>query len=121
MKLLFDENLSHRLVDLLAVEFPYSNHPRRLGMRGASDSKLWEFARRHAFIIVSKDNDFRQRAFLHGSPPKVIWLSIGNAGTHAIAMLLRSRLHRIRAFTASPEDGLLILEDVAPAHARHSS
>lgn len=110
MKLLFDENLSHRLVDLLADVFPHSTHPRRIGRRGASDLELWEYACQHGFIIVSKDNDFRQRAFLHGSPPKVIWLSIGNAGTPAIAALLRSREHRIQAFATSPEEGLLVLE-----------
>ena len=42
MKLLFDEKLSHRLIDLLTDEFPGSAHPRQLGMRGASDTALWE-------------------------------------------------------------------------------
>ena len=79
MKLLFDENLSHRLVDLLAAEFPGSAHPRQLGMRGASDLGLWEYAREKGFAIVSKDSDFRQRVFLDGPPPKVIWLSIGGS------------------------------------------
>lgn len=110
MKLLFDENLSHRLVDLLAAEFPHSSHPKRIGMRGASDLALWEYARQHDFIIVSKDNDFRQRVFLLGSPPKVIWLSIGNAGTRAIVVLLRNHVHRIEAFATSSEEGLLVLE-----------
>lgn len=111
MKLLFDENLSHRLIDLLADEFPYSSHPERLGMRGATDAALWEYARRYDFVIVSKDNDFRQRVFLHGPLPKVIWLSIGNAGTPAIAHLLRTRIRNIEAFIVSSEEGLLILQD----------
>ncbi len=37
---------------------------------------LWEFAKQEYYIIVYKDNDFRQRSFLFGFPPKVIWLSI---------------------------------------------
>jgi len=45
-------------------------------MRGATDAALWEYAKDHGFAIVSKDNDFRQRAFVYGAPPKVIWLSI---------------------------------------------
>ena len=110
MKLLFDENLSHRLVDLLAAEFPDSAHPRQLGMRGASDLALWEYAREKGFTIVSKDNDFRQRVFLDGPPPKVIWLSIGNAGTVAIAALLRSRVAHINAFAKSWQEGLLVIE-----------
>lgn len=41
----------------------------------------WDYAGFHGFVIVSKDNDFRQLSFLKGPPPKVVWLSIGNAGT----------------------------------------
>ena len=88
MKLLFDENLSRRLVDLLAAEFPGSSHPDLIGIPGATDTGLWNYALQHGFTIVSKDNDFRQRAFLYGPPPKVIWLSVGNAGTSVIAELL---------------------------------
>ncbi len=72
MKLLFDENLSPRLVELLATEFPQSVHVETLGMCGTTDAELWEYAKTHEFAIVSKDNDFRQRAFVHGAPPKVI-------------------------------------------------
>jgi predicted nuclease of predicted toxin-antitoxin system len=110
VKLLLDENLSPRLVDLLADEFPASTHPTRLGIRGTSDQSLWDFAKSHGYIIASKDSDFRQRVFLYGPPPKVIWLSVGNAGTSAIAELLRRQVHRIRQFAASAEEGLLVLE-----------
>lgn len=110
MKLLLDENLSHRLVGLLAAEFPDSAHPRQLGRRGASDQTIWDYAREHGFAIVSKDNDFRQRVFVEGPPPKVIWLSIGNAGTSAIAALLRSHAPEIRAFARSDQEGLLVIE-----------
>ena len=85
MKLLFDENLSPRLVELLAADFPGCTHIEFLGMRGATDSAVWDHARENGYTIVSKDNDFRQRAFLHGPPPKVVWLSVGNTGTRQIA------------------------------------
>lgn len=110
MKLLFDENLSRRLVRLLAAEFPDSAHPDLLEIRGATDSKLWDLAQQEDFIIVSKDNDFRQRIFLSGPPPKVIWLSVGNAGTDVIAGLLRENQTAIHQFGEDAEDGLLILE-----------
>jgi predicted nuclease of predicted toxin-antitoxin system len=110
MKLLFDENLSYRLVGLVAAEFPNSAHPSQLGMRGASDFELWEYAREHGFTIVSKDNDFRQRVFVEGPPPKVIWLSIGNAGTSAIVALLRSRAAEINTFAGTVQEGLLVIE-----------
>ena len=110
MKLLLAENLSPRLAELLAEEFPASTHPTRLGIRGTSDQSLWEFAKSHGYIITSKDSDFRQRVFLYGPPPKVFWLSVGNAGTATIAELLRRQVHRVRQFAASAEEGLLVLE-----------
>jgi predicted nuclease of predicted toxin-antitoxin system len=52
---------------------------------------------------------FRERSFVEGAPPKVIWLDVGNAGTAAIAYLLRQERQRIRAFEASQESSILIL------------
>jgi predicted nuclease of predicted toxin-antitoxin system len=109
VKLLFDENLSPRLVNLLAAEFPDSAHIDLLGMRGATDFAVWEYARDHGFVIVTKDDDFRQRSFLLGPPPKVVWLSVGNAGTQLVAKLLRRSIPRIESFVMSHEEGLLIL------------
>ena len=109
MKLLFDENLSAALVDLLASAYSGSGHAERLLGRGRSDVELWDFARANGYAIVSKDNDFRQRAFLIGPPPKVVWLSIGNAGTATIAELLRTRRVDLERFDAEPESALLVL------------
>jgi len=81
VKLLLDENLSPRLLELLAADFPDSTHIERLRMRGVTDAAIWAYARNNGYTIVSKDNDFRQQAFLHSPPPKVVWLSVGNAGS----------------------------------------
>lgn len=66
MRLLFDENLSPRLMELLKFDFPDSQHIRNLGMKSATDSEIWEYAITHKFTIVSKDADYRRWAdFLH--------------------------------------------------------
>ena len=109
MKLLFDENVSPKLVDRLAPEYPGSLHVRQVGLRGAEDHQVWEYARGHGFAIVSKDTDFRERSFVEGFPPKIIWLDVGNAGTAAIAELLRSERERVERFEALEETSLLIL------------
>ena len=59
---------------------------------------------------MSKDNDFRQRSFLFGSPPKVIWLSVGNGGTKTIKDLLLKNSTVIQNFSQDPTEGLLVLE-----------
>jgi predicted nuclease of predicted toxin-antitoxin system len=72
VKLLFDQNLSHRLVEALKEDYPGSQHVRDVGLKEASDEAVWQYAAQHGLIIVTKDADFHQRSFLLGQPPKVI-------------------------------------------------
>lgn len=109
MKLLLDENLSPRLPALLADAYPDSSQIELLGLRGATDTAVWEFAKMEGYVLVSKDNDFRQRSFQYGAPPKVVWLSVGNAGTSIILRLLRESLAEIEGFVQQPESALLVL------------
>lgn len=115
MKLLFDANVSHKLVSALASEYPGSAHVREVGLRRAEDGEIWHHARTHGFVIVSKDTDFRERSYVEGCPPKVIWLDVGNAGTGVIAELLRSERERIERFETLDETSLLILSIGASA------
>ncbi len=109
MKRLFDENLSPSLVGRLADVFPGRAHVSDLIGNGATDTQVWEFARRDAYAIVSKDNDFRQRSFVSGPPPKVVWLSVGNAGSTAVAALLRLRVADLEQVDGNPTTGLLVV------------
>ncbi len=109
MKLLFDANVSHTLVRALASEYPASAHVRDVGLREAEDHRIWDYAREHGFAIVSKDTDFRERSYVEGFPPKIVWLDVGNAGTVTIATLLRSERERIERFGALEETSVLIL------------
>lgn len=63
MKLLLDENLSPRLPALLVGLYPDSTQIELLGLRGATDTVVWEYAKAQGYVLVSKDNDFRQRSF----------------------------------------------------------
>ena len=110
MKLLLDENLSPRLVQQLALDFPGSAHVDAVGLHGEPDVEIWSHAGEHGFVIVSKDDDFRQLSFLHGAPPKVVWLSVGNAETDVIGQLLIEGKPRIETLVADPEESLLILQ-----------
>lgn len=109
MKLLFDENVSPKLPHMLANEYPGSVHIREVGLRGAEDRQIWDCSRAQGFAIVSKDADFRERSFVEGFPPKVIWLDVGNAGTTMIAGLLRRERQRVEAFEKQDETSFLIL------------
>ncbi len=109
MKLLFDENLSPRLVAGLSDVFPESTHVRDVGLARATDAAIWRYARDHDLTIVSKDSDFHQVSFVQGSPPKVIWIRRGNCTTADIEALLRSSRSEILAFGAEAEAAFLAL------------
>ena len=57
MKLLFDENLSYKLVRLLEDLFPNSIHVRDIDLKAADDPLVWEYAKDNDLILVSKDAD----------------------------------------------------------------
>lgn len=101
MKLLFDQNLSRKLVPRLANLFPDSSHVQFHGFTEAMDSEIWEFAKSQEFCIVTQDADFAERSRLYGSPPKVIWLRCGNTPTSNVEAILRSGAEEIQEFLDS--------------------
>ncbi len=109
MKLLFDLNLSFRLVAMLADIYPDSIHVRTVGLAESSDLAVWDYASTNGHTIVSKDDDFRQMSILRGAPPKVIWLQVGNCSTAVVDRILRSRYPVIEAFSHDAESSFLIV------------
>ena len=98
MKLLFDQNLSFKLCQSIADLFPESSHVGRSGLSEAYDHDVWDYAKANGFAIVSQDADFAEMATLLGSPPKVIWLRVGNQSTEVVSTLLRRHAELILAF-----------------------
>lgn len=91
MKLLLDQNLSFHLVEPLQDAYPDTTQVRLVGLEHADDRAVWEYARKHDFVIVTKDSDFHELSLLVGPPPKVIWLKVGNVPTSAVLELLTNR------------------------------
>lgn len=108
-RLLFDQNLAAGLVRLLADVYPGSIHVRQLGFAAAPDEAIWSHAAAHLYIIVTKDDDFRQRSFLRGAPPQVIWVRLGNCSTRDVEYVLRNRHADVLAFAGMPSAALLLL------------
>jgi|SRR5688572_10334117 len=107
MKLLFDHNLSHRLVRRLADLFPGSQQTRLLGFERTDDRRLSEFAKVQGFTVVTLDKDFSDLALLLGEPPKVIWLRCGNSTVSEVENLLRMNFNAIEQFHQSPHNAVL--------------
>ena len=62
MKLLFDQNLSFKLCQIIADLFPGSMHVRGVGLSEVGDQAIWAYAKANHFIIVSQDVDFAEMA-----------------------------------------------------------
>lgn len=91
MKLLFDENLSRKLVPRLRELYSGSAHIADYGLLQKSDLDIWEFARREHFIVVR--------------PAPISWTCPTRDAEH----LLRREAVRITEFAADPELSVLVL------------
>jgi predicted nuclease of predicted toxin-antitoxin system len=110
VKLLFDQNLSHHLVELLADCYPASCHVRLVGLDRVDDATVWDYAASQGLTIVSKDSDFHQRSLVFGPPPKVVWVQIGNCSTSEIEDVLRRHVSDLAKLEQDPAAAFLILE-----------
>ncbi len=109
MKLLFDHNLSPRLVSRLADLFPESTHLYTLGMDREADIEVWMYAQSNDFTIVTRDGDYNELLVLRGFPPKIVWIRRGNCSTAVIEDILRTHIADIQALVTDPTLGILTL------------
>lgn len=109
MKLLFDANLSPKLVHRLAELFPDSVHIFDAGLaRFTSDEVIWEYAGANGFTIVTADSDFLDLAKFRGAPPKVVRLENCNYRTSQVENLLRRHAILISELEQSSRSTLVI-------------
>lgn len=111
MKLLFDQNISYRIVGLVSDKFYESKHINQVGLEDATDNSIWNFANEKGYTIVTFDSDYYNLSIMRGCPPKIIWLRIGNTSTRMIAEVLNDDFALIKAFlTDSSYEDLACLE-----------
>lgn len=111
MRLLFDENLSRKLVPRLADLFPGSSHAAFEGLLQSPDTSVWSYAKSRGFAIVTADADFYELATTLGPPPKVIWLRGCDYPTSVAERLIRSQAIRVAEFLRDEEQGVLVLAE----------
>lgn len=107
MKLLFDQNISPKIVKQIESEFPDSKQVRHVSLEDASDGAIFDYAKKHNFAIVTFDADFVDLNVVRGIPPKIIWLKTGNLTTKSISELLKNNISTIHNFLESTEEDIL--------------
>ena len=110
MNLLFDQNISFRIIKKIDDIFPGSRQVSDLDLQSSTDLAIWEFARKNDFCIVTFDSDFIDISTLRGFPPKIIWLRIGNTSTESIAERLRAEQASINDFLSNNEIAFLEID-----------
>lgn len=109
MKLLVDENLPPAAAIDLADLFPESIHVRSVGLASVADGLIWEFAREHGYVFITKDKDFANLSLARGAPPKVILIQTGNCSVEELLSLMRRNSIRFAEFDDDPHRALLVL------------
>lgn len=99
MRLLLDNNLSARLIPLLASEGWDVVHLAQLGLRDADDDVVLEAARRQSRVLMSADTDFG--ALLAASnavaPSIVLLRRVAGRRVEDLALLLVANLPMVEA------------------------
>lgn len=109
MKLLFDANLSPKLVARLAGLFPDSVHVFDTGLaHHTPDEDIWQYARNNGYAIVTADSDFLKLAVEQGGPPKVVQLENCNYRTAVAEYVLRLNAVRIAELERSEQTILTV-------------
>ena len=98
MKLLFDQNISFRVIRKLGEHFSDSMHVSDCDLQNSDDIEIWEYAKSNSYTIVTFDADFYDISLINGHPPKIIWLRTGNLTTTEITELLFSKSSTIDRF-----------------------
>ena len=102
MRILFDQNISFRIVRNLIDVWLEAKQVRELGLEDKTDKEIWNFAKENDYSIVTFDSDFFVLSNLFGIPPKIIWLRCGNRNTKSLTSLLLSKTPIMKDFLTDP-------------------
>ena len=75
---LIDNQLPVGLVGHLQTHELNTIHVSDCGLERASDQEIWDYAKTHNCVIVSKDEDFFHLSGKDLSGPPLVWVRLGN-------------------------------------------
>ena len=83
MRFLVDEQLPTALARWIAAQGHLAEHVLEIGLGGAGDAELWQYATRNNAIVITKDMDFMVLAKVNSSAG-LVWLRSGNLPRKAL-------------------------------------
>jgi predicted nuclease of predicted toxin-antitoxin system len=98
VKLLFDQNISFRILRGIESHFPIATQVRLEGLEDASDKEIWQYAKEKGYTVVTFDSDFYDFSVIWGAPPKIILIRSWDQTTKAISTLIIAHKETIYYF-----------------------
>lgn len=95
MRFLIDAQLPPALAERLTALGHEAEHVANAGLTGAADSEIWKHAVAVGAVVVSKDEDFANRAQDPGGTTQVVWIRLGNVTNAGLWRALEPRLDEI--------------------------
>jgi predicted nuclease of predicted toxin-antitoxin system len=84
VRFLVDTQLPAALARWLRERGHEAEHVLETGLAQSKDTPVWGYAREHAAVIVTKDEDFAEWVRRGRRGPSVVWLRIGNSSKRAL-------------------------------------
>ena len=78
MRFLVDAQLPPALARWFGEQGLSASPVRELGLRDSDDGSIMNHTISGDWTVVTKDEDFVARSLQHSSPPRIVWLRIGN-------------------------------------------
>ena len=107
MRFLVDAQLPPALARWLCEAGHDARHVEDVNLREADDSPIWHYALEQQAILITKDEDFAERARHSSNSPVIVWLRLGNASNRALHQWFLPQLPQILAWI---EQGVRLLE-----------
>jgi len=92
MRFLVDAQLPPALAGWLREAGHEAQHVEDVGLREASDQTIWAHALQTGVIVVTKDEDFAERAARETTAPMIVWLRVGNTTNRFLREWIEPRL-----------------------------
>lgn len=92
MKFLVDAQLPPALVSFLRNQGHEADHAADLGLTASDDSTIWRQACESGAVIITKDEDFKDRVLLSKTKAAVVLIRVGNCSNRALLLWFRPAL-----------------------------
>ena len=97
MKFLVDNQLPSALAKMLVSRGHEAVHVLDVGLDAATDAEIWKYAAANSLVLITKDEDFSQRASRPDASVQIVWVRLGNCRKTALFSAFDSVLSQMEA------------------------